>query len=65
MLAQELVAGRPDDATQDKGHNDGVVELARDRDEVGHQIDWVARYAAVTASSAFRDRGTCGSATKR
>ena len=39
MLPQQLRVGVADDRPQSCGDDDGIVQLAGDRDEVGHQVD--------------------------
>src|SRR4051794_22058450 len=39
VLADDLRARSARERAQREGEQDGVVELARDRDEVGHEID--------------------------
>ena len=39
MLAHELIAARAEKATQDERHDEDVVELAGDRNEVGNEVE--------------------------
>jgi len=39
VLAQQPRPGAPKQPSEDEGDEDRVVELARDRDEVGHEVE--------------------------
>jgi hypothetical protein len=39
VLSHEPGAGAPKQSSEHERHEDGVVELARDRDEVGNQVE--------------------------